>query len=481
MAKKKRNTKKSKNKAEKIDLVIISMIVVSILLAVFIYMKSGVIGEELSKLLGGIMGVSMYLLPIGMVILSLKLAIQGKEDLKIKVLKYIACIFSISVVFSIYQITSGSLDTTKTFNEIVNQAFDIGTKGQGGGAIGALAGYFLTNSFGNVGAIILGIGIAAVITVSLCGIRLSDLINQMYDYQQDKKEERAEERAKNKTVRIKEKEMKMEERAQRKSKVNVFDEEIVAPEQIKINYGAANFGDDETNVEPEIEMPKQPKLSRKHKTYEETVGELDFEINTGKEETEPQDDSLFTVEEPQSKKEDQKKEVLQLEHGLEVEDEHYEYPPIDLLMSVPKKASKSGSKAVTETANKLQKTLYSFGVSAKVENVSVGPAITRYELKPAEGVRVNKIANLADDIALNLAAETIRIEAPIPGKQAVGIEVPNLEKEMVPVREVVESDTFQNNESKLSIALGKDVSRKYTTCRYRKNASRINSRFDRFR
>ena len=81
-------------------------------------------------------------------------------------------------------------------------------------------------------------------------------------------------------------------------------------------------------------------------------------------------------------------------------------------------------------------------VQAKVENVTVGPAITRYELKPAEGVRVSKIANLADDIALNLAAETIRIEAPIPGKQAVGIEVPNQEKEMVHLRDVLESDEF---------------------------------------
>ena len=92
-----------------------------------------------------------------------------------------------------------------------------------------------------------------------------------------------------------------------------------------------------------------------------------------------------------------------------------------------------------------------------MENVSVGPAITRYELKPAEGVRVSKIANLADDIALNLAAETIRIEAPIPGKQAVGIEVPNKEKETVHLREVLESKEFQENKSKLTVALGKDV------------------------
>lgn len=115
---------------------------------------------------------------------------------------------------------------------------------------------------------------------------------------------------------------------------------------------------------------------------------------------------------------------------------------------------------LADTAAKLQKTLYSFGVSAKVENVSVGPTITRYELKPAEGTRVSKIANLADDIALNLAAETIRIEAPIPGKQAVGIEVPNKEKEAVHLREVIESSEFENNKSKLSVALGKDVAGK---------------------
>lgn len=108
-------------------------------------------------------------------------------------------------------------------------------------------------------------------------------------------------------------------------------------------------------------------------------------------------------------------------------------------------------------SNKITKTLYSFGVSAKVENVSVGPAITRYELKPAEGVRVSKIANLADDIALNLAAESIRIEAPIPGKQAVGIEIPNKENEIVHFREVIESNAFKDHKSKLAFGLGKDV------------------------
>lgn len=156
-------------------------------------------------------------------------------------------------------------------------------------------------------------------------------------------------------------------------------------------------------------------------------------------------------------KEEKVKEVLNLEHTKIVEEDNYEFPPIELLSQGETKGIKGGKKAVTDTATKLQKTLYSFGVSAKVENVSVGPAITRYELKPAEGVRVSKIANLADDIALNLAAESIRIEAPIPGKQAVGIEIPNKENEVVHFRDIVDTDKFKDHKSKLAFALGKDV------------------------
>ena len=166
-------------------------------------------------------------------------------------------------------------------------------------------------------------------------------------------------------------------------------------------------------------------------------------------------DDLFTSQEEE--KEAKTKEVLQLDHGITVHDEHYEFPPITLLEEGENKSDKNSEKRLLATAEKLRRTLHSFGVSAKVENVSVGPAITRYELAPAEGVRVSKIANLSDDIALALEAETIRIEAPIPGKHTVGIEVPNKEKNMVPLRDIIESDEFINSKSKLAFALGKDV------------------------
>lgn len=149
-------------------------------------------------------------------------------------------------------------------------------------------------------------------------------------------------------------------------------------------------------------------------------------------------------------------EVMELDaDDIVYEDYEYEYPPIELLNEGKKTSAKASKQMIEDTANALQKTLYSFGVSAKVMDVSVGPAIARYELKPAQGVKVSKIANLADDIALNLAAETIRIEAPIPGKQAVGIEVPNEKREAVMLREVIESREFEESNSKISFALRK--------------------------
>lgn len=138
----------------------------------------------------------------------------------------------------------------------------------------------------------------------------------------------------------------------------------------------------------------------------------------------------------------------------------YAYPPYDLLKTDMEAGgnSKNYRNQVLEGAKKLEETLNSFGVSAKVVNVTRGPTVTRYELQPSAGVKVSRIVNLSDDIALNLAAPAIRIEAPIPGKAAIGIEVPNKEVNMVLVRDVIESSEFLQQPSKLSFAVGKDVS-----------------------
>lgn len=134
----------------------------------------------------------------------------------------------------------------------------------------------------------------------------------------------------------------------------------------------------------------------------------------------------------------------------------YEFPPLTLLNE--EKATQGSEGDAYGKAYRLETTLKSFGVNAKVINVSIGPSVTRYELEPAPGVRVSKIEGLADDIALQLAATSIRIEAPIPGKSAVGIEIPNAKTASVSLREVLSVDTFQKGKGKILVALGKDIS-----------------------
>ncbi|MCR4901694.1 MAG: DNA translocase FtsK [Butyrivibrio sp.] len=135
---------------------------------------------------------------------------------------------------------------------------------------------------------------------------------------------------------------------------------------------------------------------------------------------------------------------------------NYVFPPISLLQKGVKNKNDS-TRALKETALKLQETLKTFGVNVTITDISQGPAVTRYELQPEAGVKVSKIVSLSDDIKMNLAATDIRIEAPIPGKAAVGIEVPNKENTMVAFRDLLESDEYKNFDAKLTFAVGKDI------------------------
>ena len=308
---------------------------------------------------------------------------------------------------TVIQVAQGDLDISKSFEDVVVDAYNKGTINKGGGAVGAICAIALINLLGKVGTVIFTIGVATITSIFLFGIKPAELLRNY-----------------------------LENKNQRKKEAKIQRAERFKQRQLNID---------------EIPIPKEEKKKLKEKNQESnliTEDQINIKIASSEQE------GLFKKEE--ETKEDKSKEVLVLEHALTVEDENYEFPTIEFLKN-GRAATKLGKKAVTDTANKLQKTLYSFGVSAKVENVSVGPSITRYELKPAEGVRVSKIANLADDIALSLAAETIRIEAPIPGKQAVGIEIPNKEKEVVALRDIIDSNEFKKAKSKLSFALGKDA------------------------
>ena len=437
------NTRKSKRMSN-IDLTICILIVLSILLGFLIYTNSGVIGVKLNEILGGMMGVTRLLLPIGILGVAIKLACTDNEYVSSKLIKFCVLLISISVIMCVIQISSGELIPSKEISESLKDAYYNGSQGKGGGALGALLAIPMAKLIGNIGTIIVCMGIAIILAATTFGVNVSELINMIVEKHQEKQENKKEEKLHEKESRMQERENRDLERAKAKQEARLKKQkqENNPDEQIQINFGG------------HIIEEESPKKLKKFKHDKDDLIPLGME-KTKKPEPDVIENNLFKQEEEQ--KQDKTKEVLQLEHTITVEDENYEYPPVELLSKGSQKGIKGGAKALTDTATKLQKTLYSFGVSAKVENVSVGPAITRYELKPAEGVRVSKIANLADDIALNLAAETIRIEAPIPGKQAVGIEVPNKEKQAVHLREVLESEEFENSESKLTIALGKDV------------------------
>ena len=457
MAKRGRRAKKT-SKFD-INVAVVFMFLISILLAILIYTKSGYIGEHLSPILGGIMGAIKYIIPIGTFLIAIYMTTEDKEYLISKLIQYGIFLLCVATMLSVFQFSNGNIDINSELSVAVEKGYELGEVNNGGGAVGTAIASVLIKLLGEVGTVILCIGVAAILLVFMFGIKpaelIADYVERKREDREDRKIEKMEAREGRRSSRRQEEEEEIPVRKETKKERRLREKEEQRREaEALAEQLTINLNDEEDDKKKDKKLKKYDhkgdddlipfSIGGRVKDKEEKVNNPD-EIEA----------NLFKAE--QETKEEKVKQVLQLEHTLTVEDEHYEFPPIQLLSEGEKKAVKGGKKAVADTATKLQKTLYSFGVSAKVENVSVGPAITRYELKPAEGVRVSKIANLADDIALNLAAETIRIEAPIPGKQAVGIEVPNKENEVVHLRDIIDSDEFKNHKSKLAFALGKDV------------------------
>jgi len=456
---------KSNSKTMDIDFAVISLIVVGILLFVLIYGENGTVGGIVGPLLGGIIGKVKYVIPIGFFAIGINSMKVKKNYLSSKLIQYIICLGCVASLITIFQVSKGTISIKElSLTETAQVAYELGTENIGGGAVGATIAYVLVKLFGMFGGAIVSCGIIALSLVFTFGIRPSKIYLNFADKIDEIKEEQAEE-----VESINERrKQRIEKKKKRKLDIEIDDEpeeiendkttqkqakvkktmlkpapEVIMDDQITINLGEEEIKN-EIQDEPKIFGLFGGKKSKKEEIP--NVGENPNEIEA----------NLFKQEE--EVKESKIKEVLQLEHNMiTLEDENYEFPPVEFMKQGSSKGNKNSKKALTDIATKLQKTLHSFGVAAKVENVSVGPAITRYELKPAEGVRVSKIANLSDDLALSLAAESIRIEAPIPGKQAVGIEVPNPEKELVNLREIIESQAFTSAESKLAFALGKDI------------------------
>ena len=335
---KKRRYKKSKKTASKLDIAVVIIIMLSVLLAVLIYTKSGVVGIKLNEILGGMFGIMQYVLPIGGFAIGIKLATDERDTLASKLVQYIIFIVSLSVLFSVVQISSGELQSSKELSEVVKDAYYLGGQSKGGGAIGAVAAVPLAKLLGDIGAVILCVGVAVVFLVFTFGINMSDLINMFVEKIENKREERLEEKEERNKEEARE---TAQERRKREREERMAEKARIKAEKI------AKAQNDRDLMNNQIK-------TRGLKKYDHSNDDLEPLTRDSKKDMQPDviENNLFKQEE--EKKEDKRKEVLQLEHAMVVEDEHYEYPPIELLSKGKAKALKGGAKALTDTATKLQ-------------------------------------------------------------------------------------------------------------------------------
>ncbi|MDE6026307.1 MAG: DNA translocase FtsK [Lachnospiraceae bacterium] len=447
----------------------------------------GVAGKFVSKIFFGLLGTISFILPFYIFFTAAFLLSNGAQK---KIVKRVLCaaIFLVALAF-VCQLISGAEDVT-----IKGLYVDGATHKRGGGVI--LGGLFalLYKLIGMSGSVILialltVIGVIIVMDVSIVGM-IKDSIDKDYDDEDDEDDEISmSNRNKNKNMInnimvLESTESKKKKEKKKKVKVNQEEVHELKPlppkdffelddltyeekpinEQItreetrsKVGVGkkqkkAADITDlpvkteelpavkveDLPAVEDESEEPVKRKRKKTKESYNEMVEARDSvanDITAGTEVT-----------------------AKQQQTGTDASPESYVFPPLELLKRGNGKNASGNDASVRETAIKLKSTLENFGVNVSVTDYSCGPSVTRYEIQPEQGVKVSKIVNLADDIKLNLAAEDIRIEAPIPGKAAVGIEVPNKESQPVYFGELLESDSYQKFPSKIAFAVGKDIS-----------------------
>ena len=217
--------------------------------------------------------------------------------------------------------------------------------------------------------------------------------------------------------------------------------------------GQSKIDIDVTDAGEDVEFGEPPMVEEEPIVSADILDALTGEINVVADENEKEEEPTTTIEEEVENFD------FDVEQGSDISDEpiEYRYPPLELL-DKPSDENYADIRAeMTATAEKLVNTLLSFGVETRLVNISRGPSVTRYELQPAAGVRISKIANLTDDIALSLATAGVRIEAPIPNKAAVGIEVPNKAKSSVSLRSLIEANTFSDAKSLVTGVLGKSI------------------------
>lgn len=488
MTKKERMEQMAKEEAFRTEVILWVIVAIALLLFVSNLGFGGIVGQAVSGVLFGVFGLIAYVLPILILVVSF-FAVSNKGNFHASVKIAAGVVFV--AFFCLFLSLAGS---GREYYEPMKAYTYSATERAGGGIVGGALAYVMVKAFGVIGSYIIDF---IVLIICLVLITERSALKGM-----QKGGQKVYESAKESNERYKEyREYKNEERRKRRMdhKVSGVSIDTKISDQKESGVGTSDeIG--ELHANPNVDLPDisqeskvwlssgedtlfepqkasvQPLISGEITASEPVIsGDYMHENPVAEPESADPKPGKQTSEEVPTVAEHTKRKARTSEEEIQKEiadvvqemapaaaqpEKKYVFPPVDLLKAGSGKKSANTESQLRETANKLQQTLKTFGVNVTVTNISCGPAVTRYEIQPEMGVKVSKIVGLADDIKLNLAAADIRIEAPIPGKAAVGIEVPNKENVTVAFRDLIESKEFKESKSKISFAVGKDIAGK---------------------
>ena len=442
------NRQKNVDRADAIRVTEIATVAVSVILFCLAIVSGNGVWNVLHNVYVGIFGMfAAIVLPLLTIVVTVIFSAKGDDayGYTAKIVEAFVMVFILATFIHVVKNSTGDAFKETIINSYKSASFEFN-----GGFIGAVLGWLLL-TLGKAPAIIISVVLFIVDLLLMTGLTIFQFVagaakpaKVTYEKVAPAIEERIERRRMNKEnidvpldTQPPEEEKKPKSR---KKKAASSDEEMTkVPKEIidEINRENSN-----------IEMLKNA-TGRKEEKKPKSIDEIVKDASEDKSNEKKADKSeSFTVS----------KEAM--ESGVN----DYKLPSVELLSLPNKKSTADISGELKENAQRLIETLRSFNVNATITDISRGPTVTRYELKPAAGVRISKITNLADDIALNLAATHVRIEAPIPGKAAVGIEVPNTVKNTVSMRELIDTPEFYEQRSLLSAGIGKDIAGNCVYC-----------------
>lgn len=443
MIKNKKNNKKNVSKRRRTssetssgkEIMGLFLIVIGIVFFISLYsQRMGIIGTLIYKLFSVISGSGNFIIPLLLIFWGILYNLQAT---KFHMRRYIIC--SLVIFFCILVFLDGSKEMDMTLIERIIKSTEYMDITRSGGIIGAIFGFFSYKLLGSLGTyLVLGLIIVASIYFML-KVNIDQIImftEDLGEYFEDKKKAHEVKKAEKKLKQDEKEKKKIERENLKKDKLELKkakEEKSIEVEEFGENLVIKDYSEDNTLEKPEEEKSDDISLiDKKDKSVDKNIEYIEID----------EEEVLDTIKDDIENK--NKEEYI------------YTYPDTALLDRLKSKGGFSKDEVI-EKGRIIENTMRNFGIESKVVAINRGPVITSYELKPAPGIKLSRIVGLSDNIAMALASSDLRIEAPIPGKTVVGIEVPNNEKDAVGLKELIDSNEFKTIKSDLPLALGKDV------------------------